>query len=623
MEDKRNKDIPVSRLTEMIDDALDNSTAKDARRQSEKARDYYDGNQLTAHEIETLKKRRQPIVVNNKIQTTVDFLKGMELRGRTDPKAWPRTPEEEADAFVATDALRYVQDNTNFNSIASDVYENFLIEGPGGCSVEVKKGKNGPEIAIHYIPYDRLIFDPYSRNKQMTDCRFTGVVLWMDLAAAKERWPDKVQSLDEAWASHAVNWQARRDEETYGDKPRWYQNTGRKRLMVIEMYFIEAGKWHRAVFCHDIYLEEPKVSPYKDEFGEPESPHIFACPKISREGAHYGPIQTKLSMQDDINKRRSKATDLMTRRQTFSKQGMLDDVDEFKRQANDSGGHLEWPATGKFGEDFGFIENINLGQAQFQMYKDALTDLEALSHASLAPKNETNLSGRALRELSSGRSTEIQPTIEVYTQWRIRVFRAVWNRIKQYWKEERWIRVTDDEDAARFVGVNRNMTVKDALIQEYGSVPAELQDDPRLDEEVKGPDGKPIKMNKIAEMDVDIWIDEVADTVNMQAEQFELLLELAKVRPDEVDFEDIVELSQLRNKDKYLKRGKMTPEQQQAQQAKQQAREQAMQLEMAEKQSRVQANQAKAQDMIQRATQTAIENEILRNSPIAPTSLSL
>jgi hypothetical protein len=34
------------------------------------------------------------------------------------------------------------------------------------------------------------------------------------------------------------------------------------------------------------------------------------------------------------------------------------------------------------------------------------------------------------------------------------VFRKIWNRIRQYWTAEKWIRVTDDERNVKWVGMN-------------------------------------------------------------------------------------------------------------------------------------------------------------------------
>ena len=35
-----------------------------------------------------------------------------------------------------------------------------------------------------------------------------------------------------------------------------------------------------------------------------------------------------------------------------------------------------------------------------------------------------------------------------------RVFRAMWNRMRQYWTAEKWMRVTDDERNVKWLGLN-------------------------------------------------------------------------------------------------------------------------------------------------------------------------
>jgi len=127
--------IGLETLIEYFEDAADASN--DARVASERARDYYDGIQLTAAEIKELQRRKQPPTVFNRIQPKIDFLLGVETKNRTDPKAYPRTPNHDEAADAATDGIRYVCDNNNFDSISSNVFENELIEGTGGVAVEV------------------------------------------------------------------------------------------------------------------------------------------------------------------------------------------------------------------------------------------------------------------------------------------------------------------------------------------------------------------------------------------------------------------------------------------------------------------------------------------------------
>ena len=67
------------------------------RREAERARDYYDGKQLTDEERKALRRRKQPPVIINRIQRKIDYLRGLERQNRTDPKAYPRTIRDEQD----------------------------------------------------------------------------------------------------------------------------------------------------------------------------------------------------------------------------------------------------------------------------------------------------------------------------------------------------------------------------------------------------------------------------------------------------------------------------------------------------------------------------------------------
>jgi hypothetical protein len=86
----------------------------DAREESERDRDYVNGVQWTAEEIEALRKRGQPVITINKVRDKISLLTGMERKQRSDPKAWPRTPAEEERADAATQALRFVADAPSF-----------------------------------------------------------------------------------------------------------------------------------------------------------------------------------------------------------------------------------------------------------------------------------------------------------------------------------------------------------------------------------------------------------------------------------------------------------------------------------------------------------------------------
>ena len=119
MEDRLKDDI-LPKLIRQFEDAADSSL--DHRQEAEKARDYFDGDQWSSAERETLKKRLQPCITDNRIADKVQYLLGLERKTRTDPKAYPRNPQDEGAAEAATDAIRYVFDCNDFQQLRSAVF---------------------------------------------------------------------------------------------------------------------------------------------------------------------------------------------------------------------------------------------------------------------------------------------------------------------------------------------------------------------------------------------------------------------------------------------------------------------------------------------------------------------
>ena len=119
--------------------------------------------------------------------------------------------------------------------------------------------------------------------------------------------------------------------------------------------------------------------------------------------------------------------------------------------------------------------------------------------------------------------------------------------------------------------------------------------------------------NEVADIDVDIILEEVPDTVNLQGEQFDMLVKMYQANPQGIPWESVVEMSSLRNKDKIL--GKDDPEAAQAQQAVLQQRQQAEALEMGKTQSEIDENIADTEKTRQESIQLQIENALIMANP--------
>ena len=137
-----------------------------SRELAERDRDYKDNKQWSDKEVKIIEKRKQPVVTINRIKPKVDFLIGMEQQSRTDPKAFPRTPNHDDAADAATEAMRFVCDNNDFDYIASDGFENMLVEGTCACEVYAEEIKGKIEVKLGYYQWDRIFFDIHSRAKE-------------------------------------------------------------------------------------------------------------------------------------------------------------------------------------------------------------------------------------------------------------------------------------------------------------------------------------------------------------------------------------------------------------------------------------------------------------------------
>ncbi|HMU15942.1 MAG TPA: hypothetical protein PKC95_00725 [Thauera aminoaromatica] len=513
-----------------------------ARAASEKCRDYFDGKQWTDAEKKKLTKRGQPVITDNRIQDKIMSWLGTELATRTDPHAYPRTPQEEGAAEAATDALRYIADHNHFSQCKSQVFENMLVEGTGGAEVVVEDVRGKPQVKIRRVRWDRQYADPHSMLADFSDAMFLGVVVWMDLAVAKRKYPS--QSVDfDAMMAGTFDF-----GDTYDDKPTLWIDRTRARIQVLEHYYRTDEGWMRCVFTRAGFVEPPALSAYRDENGRPECPLIFQSAYVDREGNRYGVVPRYLPLQDEINHRRSKALHLLTARQVVYEKGAVQDVTKARNELARPDGMVEITPTMRF--DVNPTNDLAVGQ--FNILADTLQSMAASGPNSALQGQESKQSGRAQQVAQQAGVVQLGPVLDNLRHWQHRVMVAAWARVKQFWTEETWVRVTDNEKT-RFVALNQKITRGELVVKqakEGGATPEQLQQ--LVAQMAEDPAGmQEVVVNGTAEMDVDIIIDEAPDTITLQSEQWLQLTELAKngipIKP-----ETLIKASSLRNKDELV-----------------------------------------------------------------------
>lgn len=515
------------------------------RADAEQCRDYKDGRQLTDTEKAALKRRKQPIVIENLIRPKVDYLCGLERQSRTDPKAYPRTAAHEDDANAATDALIYVTEDQDFAIKRSAVFDHMLVEGTGAVEVTAVEVKGGIDPKITCIAWDRLFIDPHSVALDCYDAAYVGFITWMDLDAAKRRWPGKDAELDASFNSGT---------ETFDDKPRttWI-DTKRRRVRIVTTYDRSDGVWQRGVFTKGGELEPLADSPFLDDEGKPDCAIIAQSAFIDRENDRYGPVRDWITLQDEVNKRRSKFLHLSNSNRVRVSHGH--NPEQVRKEMMRPDGVIV--------ADRGEIEELgngNLAAGHFALLAEAKQAIQATGpNATMQGKAGQDQSGRAILALQQGGMTEMAPLLDSLRHFNIRVYRAIWCRIKQYWTAERWVRVTDDEKNARFVGFNVTKgqqamqklegALKEGKIDQPTAMQyaMQIQQDPAMAQ----------KINVLAELDVDIHLEEVVDTPTLQSEQFETLAKmlpaLGEIGQSPEVMKMLIRASSLRDKDQMLK----------------------------------------------------------------------
>ena len=518
--------LDVASLQEWFE-ASENATV-DARKEGERARDYINGIQLTAEERAALQKRGQPPVVINRVRRKVEFLLGLEVRQRTDPKAFPRTPQHEQEAEGATDAIRFVADNEDWDTKRTAVYDNMLGEGFGGVEVLHKQnGRGETEVVINHYPWDRLFYDPHSRKMDFSDARYRGVVLWQDETDFIAENPKMQNVVSQLYKDTGT--------DTYDDRPPdvWV-DAKRKRVRVILMWYRKGSEWHWCKFIKGQKLDGGP-SPYTDEDGASICPLILQSAYVDRNNARYGIVRDMFDPQDEVNKRRSKALHQSTSRQTVGIKGAVDSVAGMKRELSKPDGHVEIDSVvmeeaARVGmKPFEVLQNGDQTAAHLSLLQEAKNEIDMLgANSALAGETGESASGRAVLARQQGGMVEIAHLLDKLHHFTREVYRHIWMRIRQFWNEERWVRVTDDERNVKFVGINRPVTLQEKLgemdqeqVQQIALQMGLVPNDPRLGQVVE-------IANDVAKMDVDILIEEVPDQVTLQGEAFEALLRYAQ-----------------------------------------------------------------------------------------------
>lgn len=459
--------------------------------EARQARQYFHAAQWTAKELRQLRDRRSPIITFNEISKKINAIVGLTEKLRQDPKAFPRNPRDEEGAEVAGSTVRYVLDANDWKTLSSEVARHCAIDGLGGVALKLRAGDKGdPDIEIEPVWGDDFFYDLRSYRPDFHDSRYLGMGRWVDEDACIEIFPDLEEEI-RGLVENGTDLTTRSDREY-----KWVYSKER-RLRLVEHWYKHRGQWCWAFYIGSTILDEG-VSPFVNERGKTIPRFIMFSAAVDHDSDRYGFVRNYKGAQDEINHRRTKGLFISNSRRLISDKGAVDDVETARREWARPDGFIEKnPGLDIHPDD----TSADLaGQLQFLQDAKQWMDKSAPS-TPVMPGSEQmpkEISGYALNLLQQAGTAELGPYLLALRGWKLRVYQAIWCMAQKFWTAERWIRVTDDQDMAKFIQLNG------LDLDQFG---------------------RPMLVNYLGQLNVDIIMDEGPDVVNLQQDSLQILLQ--------------------------------------------------------------------------------------------------
>ncbi|ENO8657300.1 portal protein [Yersinia enterocolitica] len=193
---------PVNRdrftLERLMDISSDIDHQPDWRTSANTACAYYDGDQLAPEVVAKLRERGQPLTQHNLIAPTIDGVLGMEAKTRTDLMVIADDPNEEMEIMAEAvnaefaDACRL----SGLNKARSDAYAEQIKAGLSWVEVRRNSDPFDNKFKVSTVHRNEVFWDWFSREADLSDCRWLMRKRWLDVDEVKGTFPDKSQIID-------------------------------------------------------------------------------------------------------------------------------------------------------------------------------------------------------------------------------------------------------------------------------------------------------------------------------------------------------------------------------------------------------------------------------------------
>lgn len=343
--------------------------------------DYYDNIQWSEEEAAQLKERGQAPIVYNVVAQTINWVIGSEKRGRTDFKILPREKEDSRPAELKTKLLKYLSDVNRLPFARSRAFEDAIKVGIGWLEDGAQDEDDGEPIYSRYESWRNILFDSASTELDMSDARYVFRTKWVDEDVAKALYPGREAHIEDSVVDASMYGSF---DMVDGDVPMDYMEFDRTNYSVARTLVTHKRRRVRLIECEyrvPQKVDRLKGGTFKGEIYDPNDPrHAEAvqmgysvvvskvmmrvrvahmtvkhllwegaspyrhnrfrftpiwCYRRGRDNLPYGMIRSIRDIQDDVNKRASKALHILSSNKVVMDEGALPDgvtLDEFAEE---------------------------------------------------------------------------------------------------------------------------------------------------------------------------------------------------------------------------------------------------------------------------------------------------
>ena len=490
--------------------------------------DFYDNLQWAQEDADEVMSRGQAPLVFNEVAPMVDWLIGTERRTRIDWNVLPREEDDVDNADTKKKVLKYLSDVNKVVFNRSRAFADAAKVGVGWVDSGVCNDPSKEPIFHRYEDWRYVLWDSSATDLGLDDGRYQFRWKWVDLDIAEAIFRDRRSMLRRAAVSAALmdeeeedfwylgqHYQARDEAGQVLGRRTYLSDAGfvgnrRQRVKLIECWYrmpalcqmcfgdhdfdgkefdksnpaMVQAKAEGAIGIYDqvkmkmyvaIFTEQDLIahgrSPYKhDKF--PLTP--IWCYRRGRDRMPYGVIRRVRDVQEDLNKRASKALFTMSTNQVIAEKGATEDWEELREEADRPDGVIIHAKGTKL--EIRRDTEMAKGQLEFMQ-------LDAVKIQNTAGVNNENLGRETNAESGEAiKARQLQgsvTTTEPFDNLRLAVQidgEKMLSLAEQYMSAPKVVRITGQRNAIEWVRINQPEVQPDGTVRWVNDITASQAD---------------------------------------------------------------------------------------------------------------------------------------------------